>query len=220
MEHSFWHARWRQGRIGFHEAATNRHLLSHWSALKVPEGSRVLVPLCGKSLDMLHLRSLGHEVVGVELSPMACEAFYVENELSFQTRVRGAFMAFEGSGPAAGITLLCGDFTLLRAEEFGSFDAFYDRASIIALPPKMRDRHVHAIAENTKRGGVGLVTTISYPRDEKDGPPFSVPPDEVHHRFMDHFGVRELGSTDAGEEGAIKWGLSWLKEHQFAMTKR
>ena len=31
----------------------------------------MFVPLCGKSLDLRHLASLGHEVVGVELSPIA-----------------------------------------------------------------------------------------------------------------------------------------------------
>ena len=221
MEHSFWHARWRQGRIGFHAATTNPYLAAHWNDLDLPSGSRVLVPLCGKSLDMLYLRAAGHEVVGAELSPMACEAFFVENQLSYHTAVRGSFMAFEGTGDAAGVTLLCGDFNLMHQEEVGQFDAFFDRASVIALPPQMRDRHVATISRLVRPGGRGLVNTLTYPEAEHGGPPFAIGPAEVQARFGDLFVIEELGETSPrGPDGSVRWGLSWLKEHQFAMTRR
>ena len=39
------------------------------------------MPLCGKSLDMVWLAAQGHEVLGVELAPLAVEQFFAENEL-------------------------------------------------------------------------------------------------------------------------------------------
>ena len=64
-----WLGRWDQGRIGWHEAAGNEGLKSHWPEL--PDGSSVLVPLCGKAPDLLWLAKRGHVVVGVELSDIA-----------------------------------------------------------------------------------------------------------------------------------------------------
>ena len=63
MEAAFWHQKWKENRIGFHQADFNRWLQSWWSA---QQGSDpVLVPLCGKSRDMLWLREQGHPVDGL-----------------------------------------------------------------------------------------------------------------------------------------------------------
>jgi len=56
-----WLERWREGRIGWHEAEGNASLKKHWRA----EGKRVLVPMCGKTVDMLWLEERGNSVVGV-----------------------------------------------------------------------------------------------------------------------------------------------------------
>ena len=220
MEHSFWRARWREGRTGFHRDSTNNHLLKHWSSLDLDESARVLVPLCGKSLDMLHLRALGHEVVGVELSAVACEAFFTENGLSYQSEVRGSYSLLRGTGSAHGITLVCGDFFGLERPDIGAFDAFYDRAALIALPTKMRADHIAAITRLMKTGGRGLLTTIDYPHGQKSGPPFAVAASEVTERLSPAFIVTPLDTIDSTEQGQARWALSWLKELQFALTKR
>ena len=87
MEPQFWHERWRSGQIGFHQSAADRNLTRHWPSLHLAGGSRVFVPLCGKSLDMLWLRDQGHRVIGVELSATALEAFCMENGIPARRRV-------------------------------------------------------------------------------------------------------------------------------------
>lgn len=42
----------------------------------------MLVPLCGKSRDMLWLNGLGHPIDGFELSALAIEQFFSENQLT------------------------------------------------------------------------------------------------------------------------------------------
>src|SRR5690606_40305132 len=49
MHEDFWRARWQRNEIGFHLTQVNPWLQRHWEAAA---GARVLVPLCGKSLDM------------------------------------------------------------------------------------------------------------------------------------------------------------------------
>ena len=72
MNNEPWLERWQIGRTGWHEPSGNRNLRAHWSW----SGKRVLVPMCGKTPDLLWLEELGNEVVGVELSEIAVVAFF------------------------------------------------------------------------------------------------------------------------------------------------
>ena len=79
MDTEFWQQRWAKDEIGFHLDEVNPNLRDHFSVLGVSEGGCVLMPLCGKSQDMLWLASQGVEVIGVELSEKAVAAFFAEN---------------------------------------------------------------------------------------------------------------------------------------------
>lgn len=68
MQADFWQARWQRNEIGFHLSEVNPYLLRHWPTLGLSADSRVLVPLCGKSLDLSWLAGQGHAVLGVELA--------------------------------------------------------------------------------------------------------------------------------------------------------
>ncbi|MEA2080555.1 MAG: hypothetical protein U9P00_11980 [Pseudomonadota bacterium] len=85
MEADFWHQRWQDKLIGFHQRDINPHLITYWSRLQIKAGERVFVPLCGKSMDMLWLRDR-YSVLGVELSPIAVEELYKENGLVAEHR--------------------------------------------------------------------------------------------------------------------------------------
>ena len=76
MHTDFWLERWQQNQIGFHEQEINAHLQEFWETLNIPTDSKIFVPLCGKSSDLLWLLSLGYQVVGVEISPLAVENLY------------------------------------------------------------------------------------------------------------------------------------------------
>lgn len=81
MEESFWQARWAENQIGFHQRETNPYLERYWSRLGLPAGCQVLVPLCGKSLDLLWLAGQGYRVLGVELAERAVLDFFAEQGL-------------------------------------------------------------------------------------------------------------------------------------------
>ncbi|MDH3688008.1 MAG: thiopurine S-methyltransferase, partial [Gammaproteobacteria bacterium] len=53
MKAEFWHDRWQKSEIAFHQQEINTRLQKYWIRLNRPKNSRVFVPLCGKSLDML-----------------------------------------------------------------------------------------------------------------------------------------------------------------------
>ena len=79
MEANFWHEAWEIGKTGFHMSSYNSTLLKFFPNLNIATGETVLVPLCGKSLDLIWLRDQGYKVIGVELSELAVLDFFKEN---------------------------------------------------------------------------------------------------------------------------------------------
>ena len=164
-----WLQRWQIGRIGWHEAEGNKSLRRHWDA----SGKRVLVPLCGKSKDLLWLAREGNEVVGVELSEIAAKAFFEENGIAY-SREEGelpAYVAEDGR-----ITIYCGDyFDFSLGDDVAEFDAYYDRGALVAVLPDMRESYVRHSRSLLSADAFKLIITVEYDQSVADGPPFSVP---------------------------------------------
>ena len=138
MEADFWLNKWEAEDIGFHREEVNPLIVKHFGALELTQGARVLVPLCGKTLDMLWLAKQGFKVVGVELSEIAARDFFEENNLDYHK----SGITFVGED----ITIICGDFFGIEASELGKVDAIFDRAATIALPPEMRANYLKKLA--------------------------------------------------------------------------
>lgn len=171
--HDHWLERWAAGNIGFHRRDVHPALPRHWQ----PRGGSVLVPLCGKSLDLRWLAERGHTVVGVELAERAVLDFFAEQELAFDRR-DGALTAF--AARELPITLYCGDWFAFRAPPC---DALYDRAALVALPPDLRAAYAAHTDSLLREGAFRLVVTLDYEQELVPGPPFSVPGPEVRRHW-------------------------------------
>lgn len=137
-DNALWQQCWSDQCIDFHQVLVNQLLTRFWPSLNLATGSRVFVPLCGKSLDLIWLASQGHEVVGVELSPIAAQAFFEENQLQPTQRQQGKFTLWEHGK----ISILCGDYFSLSPNDLGAIDAVYDRAALTALPEEIRSHYL------------------------------------------------------------------------------
>lgn len=164
-----WLERWQVGRTGWHEPTGNRNLKAHWTL----SGRRVLVPLCGKTPDLLWLEAQGNEVVGIELSEIAVLAFFEDNELEY-TRVDGALPGYRAV--SRNVTLCCGDYFEFEAEPF---DAHYDRGALIALTSDLRPRYAAHTSSLLTDHAARFVLSLEYDQSVCDGPPFSVEPQEL-----------------------------------------
>lgn len=187
-----WLERWRIGRIGWHEPAGSRSLQKHWIA----SGKRILVPLCGKTLDLIWLERQGNEVVGVELSEVAVEAFFDENEIAYSV-VDGALTAYVADDRA--ITIYCGDFFEFTE---GPFDGHYDRGALVALPANMRREYVEHIRSLLSADATQLVISLEYDESIACGPPFSIPADEILAYWS---GLERVDAYDDIENGPPKF---------------
>lgn len=179
MQADFWHEMWESGVVGFHQKEINQFLQDFWPKLELQGNEEVLVPLCGKSLDMLWLKQQGHKVLGVELSQKALEEFLAENHLPKQPAQHPKFCGYE----LPEMRLLCGDFFYLSAEDCQAVKAVYDRAAIVALPPKMRQDYANHLQTILPAGTEILMVIMEYDQSVMAGPPFSVQESEVRELF-------------------------------------
>ncbi|BBP45174.1 thiopurine S-methyltransferase [Thiosulfatimonas sediminis] len=181
MQAAFWHEMWAGGVVGFHQQEINRFLRDFWPQLELDGQGQVLVPLCGKSLDMLWLRELGHDVLGVELSQKALHEFLAENALNAEPVQHENYCGYQ----LPQMTLLCGDFFQLTPQDCAQVKAVYDRASIIALPPEMRRDYAQHLQKILPLGTPFLMVIMEYDQSAMDGPPFSVKESEVRELFAE-----------------------------------
>jgi thiopurine S-methyltransferase len=217
MQAEFWLDRWSNGQIGFHQASVDGDLIRHWRTLALPKSSRVFVPLCGKSLDLLWLRDQGHEVVGIELSDIALQAFFAENGIAARRRLVAGFDLYE----AANLELLGGDFFALTPQLLGNVAAAYDRASLVSWTPELRTRYVEHLTALTGAGSETFLITLEYPQAQMKGPPFSVDSEEVHRLYSGHHSIHELARRDVldTEPRMRARGLSSLTEVCYRITR-
>ena len=159
-----WLGRWATGRTGWHETDGNAGLKAYWPAGQLSGGNRqrVLVPFCGKSLDLLWLIHQEYEVVGVELAEVAVRQFFAENDLEFEVIAADSLQRFVAK--RIPLSILCGDYF-----DFSDtpFDALYDRGALVALQALFRRLGVvltrKAIEKSVPFGiGVALSGTGNY----------------------------------------------------------
>lgn len=216
MDHEFWQQRWELNEIGFHNDAVHPSLEKFWPLLaKTPQDS-VLVPLCGKSKDMLWLARRGHQVIGVELSPIAVAAFFSENQLEPAVMQKGGFNISESSG----VELWRGDYFALPENQLSGIGKVYDRAALVALPTDMRRNYVEKLRGLLPSGAKILLITLEYDQAEMSGPPFRVDREEIEQLYGGWCEIDNLGIQNVLEqEPKLKArGLSNLEERVYWIT--
>ena len=191
MEPSFWHQRWEKNEIAFHESKANPILVNHFNELALAKGSRVFVPLCGKTLDIAWLLANGYRVTGAELSQIAIEQLFMELGLQPEISTVGEVEQWSTKN----LDLFVGDIFAVSRKMLGPVDAIYDRAALVAFPEEMRNRYTAHLTEITGKAPQ-LLICYDYDQSLMPGPPFSIRNEEVHRHYADTYEVTLLASTD------------------------
>lgn len=217
MQPDFWHQRWSDNQIGFHQDTPTPLLLKYWPTLGIEPGARVFVPLAGKSLDMAWFASQGYQVLGVELAQVAIEQFFAEHMLTpevHETQYGRHYVA----GP---VELICGDAFGLDEAALRGCTAVFDRAALIALPPELRARYASELYARLPPGCRGLLVTLEYPQEERAGPPFAVAEHEVRALYARDWAIdlldrRPIPADHPGYVG----GVTRLDTAVYALRRR
>ena len=209
---SFWHHRWETQQIGWHREIYNDLLTKHWDSIGAPDGGKVLVPLCGKSLDMMWFASEGYTVIGSEMVNQAIQTFFAENGLRPKITKDGNHVQHT----CELFTIFEGNFFDIEEDTIQA-DSWYDRAAMIAIPPERREDYVEQLRNLTKENAVGLLITFAYPPEEMDGPPFALHDEDVHRLFSEGFEVQCLETMDLTDEKDR--GLSQVTSSVFSIKR-
>jgi len=213
MHEEFWHERWRKNEIGFHESQANPLLVKHLNALKLQEGARIFLPLCGKTLDIEWLLEKGFCVVGAELSQMAVEQLFIQLKLEPEIIQSEKFLHYRANH----IDIFVGNIFDLSAEDIrkvGVVDAIYDRAALVALPEAMRKKyakHLIAITKTAKQ----LLIAFEYDQSVMAGPPFSISKAEVKQHYEQMYQAVNIESVSVA--GGLK-GICPAMEHVWILS--
>jgi thiopurine S-methyltransferase len=197
-----WLARWKRGQTGWHEAGGSAALRKFWPGL--PVGSRVLVPMCGKSADLLWLEQQGLDVTGVELSEIAVQAFFTEVGIPFEIETGDGLPVFRAS--QRNLAIHCGDYFRFSASPF---DAVFDRAALVALPAELRPAYAAHTRSLMKPDAVQLLITLEYDQAKVAGPPYSVLAEEVKSYWP---GLNRAGAISAAKTMPPKFREAQLGE--------
>ncbi|WMX14983.1 MULTISPECIES: thiopurine S-methyltransferase [unclassified Aureispira] len=213
MEKQFWIDSWNEGgfKTSFHRKDIHPYILEYLTPEKI-EGKRILVPLCGKSIDLVYFSQYAKHVIGVELAEKAIYQFFEEQGLAFEKQGN----RFESNQ----LTIINADFFSLSTEAVGEIDLVYDRAALVALPLSMRLKYVAKIQQILPLNAQQFINTLEY-APIKEEPPFSISPKDLMAYYGNSFDVEHLKSPLIPNHGLIRcWGLDYVKEHGFLLTKK
>jgi thiopurine S-methyltransferase len=191
MDADFWHQKWEKNDIGFHNSEANPLLVRHFGALALARGSRVFLPLCGKTLDIAWLLAQGYRVAGAELSRLAIEQLFAGLGVEPEIARAGGLQRYS----ARNIDIFVGDLFALSGDLLGPVDAVYDRAALVALPATMRDRYTAHLMGITGRAPQ-LLISYTYDQSLLEGPPFSISNEEVYRHYDGEYELELLESVD------------------------
>lgn len=215
MDAQFWITAWEEGRTGFHQSQYNDKLIAWFPKLSPLSGQKVLVPLCGKSKDMLWLRDQGLDVHGVELFEEAVKAFFTENHLPAPTIKKDLHYT---NYSLDGLTISTGDFFQLEADS--SYDLVYDRASLVALPESMRADYVKVLHKALKKNGGYLLLTYEYDQNLMQGPPFSISDEDVRRLYQEHFTIEKVETSAPPVENTRLSAVVSLRQNVYLLRKK
>ncbi len=211
MKYSFWLQKWEKNEIGFHQADVHELLRHYWPSEKIqrrlPEKLCVFVPLCGKSLDMLWLWQQGCHVYGNELSEIAVQAFFNENELSFTVQAESSGKIYKHHK----LQIYQRDFWSLHTKNLQDINIIYDRAALIALPDTMRQHYVQHLQYLVPQAAIFLIS-IEYEVGLFTGPPFCVSETEIRNLYANHYTITKLTENKSAVRNfPICEKLYWLE---------
>ncbi len=183
---NYWKKKWEKNEIKFHENEVNQKLIKFFKNLNLVVGDTILVPLCGKTLDMLWLAQQGLNVIGIELSRIACQDFFELINVEPQIIKHEKFVVYEFQN----IKIICGDLFELNKTDLPNISAIYDCKALVALPNETRIQYVkHLIACTAP---LYILLIVMEGKQEIKGPPYSISDDEINLLYSSEFIIEKV----------------------------
>lgn len=186
-ENNLWLEKWEKREIGFNQNRVNAFLIKYFKKLNLEKNANILVPLCGKSIDITWFLSEGFSVTGIELSEIAVEELFLELGITPSISNLGEVKLYSSEQ----LNLFVGDIFKVTSKMIGEIDAIYDRAAIVALTKELRIKyaeHLRSISNNAPQ----LLLCFEYDQSLMNRTPYSVDELEVKMHYAQHYEIELL----------------------------
>jgi len=161
----YWKNRWNDGQTQWHKSEVHQILTTYFDKT-FPSASetKIFVPLCGKTVDMKWFYDKKMSVVGLDGVKQSLEQFLSEQgiESSVQKVPSLGDQAEVFISSDDKMHLYCADLFKFSKEIEGTFDAVWDRGSLVALNREDVKEYVKIIKSLLKPGGRCLLEIFEY----------------------------------------------------------
>jgi thiopurine S-methyltransferase len=163
MSNQLWISKWKRNDISFHQHSINPLFQKYLPLLGLSAGDCLLVPLCGKTVDMDWLAKQGFHVIGVELSELAIEAYFEALKVKPEKHLDGCFTKWSYGNTE----IWCGDIFDLKMMDLRDIKVLYDNASLTAFPADKRIQYVRHFSDNLAPDCQILLITDETPDEQQ-----------------------------------------------------
>ncbi|KAI0230489.1 Thiopurine S-methyltransferase [Lamellibrachia satsuma] len=151
---------------------------------------KVLIPMCGKAVELSWFAELGHSVVGIEASIVPIEEFFSDNNFQYSVegceQISGQLYKAEG----VDIKIYCCDIFNFTKNLESEFDVIWDRGAFGAVDPSDR-RQYATLMSSLMTSACCYLSVVNYYGDkarEEAGLPPTGPPHVIHlDQVQDYF---------------------------------
>lgn len=190
-----WSRLWSSGEEYWHCQEVNSYLKrNYFKFMELQPSSQVLVPLCGKSVDMKWLYERGHTVVGIEAVEQPILEFFDQYSLNYTKTFCDAVDGHLYESSDGRIKLFHCDVFNFCSNAAGLMDCVWDRGSLIAVNPTARQKYADLMITLMKNDFRYLLWTMEFDNSGYSHSPYPVPLNELQRLFkpwsieiLDHF---------------------------------
>ena len=191
MKQEDWEQRWKYSIVLFHEHNVHQDLIKYEDKLLPSQTKlKVLLPWCGKTLDMLYLADKGHQVIGVDITEAPIHQFFNEHNLKYVSEKQGLVTKYQALDKD--ITLYRGDMYQMDSTTIGKVDAVWDSGAFISSNPSQREEYIKAMVNLLKPTSKYLLNTFHYVSSTWNEVPYSITDNEIESYFGDYFSLEPL----------------------------
>ncbi|XP_076031822.1 thiopurine S-methyltransferase-like [Oratosquilla oratoria] len=208
-----WSDKWKEGETSWHKEEVNPDLIKHEHKLLTGPGLDVLIPLCGKTIDMKWLYDKGHKVTGIEGVEKPIIEFFTEHGILYKKENLSWGTLYKSEDGR--LKIYQSDLFKVEPSHLGKFDAVWDRASLVAISENDRERYAALLKSLLKPKFHYLLSVMKYePTAAFSGPPYNIPLNLVAELFGDVSNQEVLEEFDRvkREPFIIQWGLTQCME--------
>lgn len=215
-----WRKKWEDNATSWHRSVVDPNLQHYLKDLTGGNPSvSILVPWCGKSVDLPWLCDQGYTVVGVELSEIGVRSLFEGNNIPHTVSQEGPFTVYQAKEKK--LKCFAGDFYKITPELVGMFEAIWDINAFGAAEVKDRPKYISTLESVLKPGGRILLSNWQYGKVERDRPPFSLTSALVKELYQDKFSVQFLAESDLYTDQFVKkFNVEWAHQNLHLLAKK